>query len=291
MKKKKTDIYFSGDDSHAFLPWVIGIMACMAALFLCISVSVSNWIIDRSGDYSNSFTVSVPSNIEDFPVKLADVKKTLNSMPGIIKISEMSQDKLKTMLKPWLGNLESADSLPLPAVLDVTTDNVASIDYKIVATRLTKIAAGTQVDTHEAWIASFSNFSSTLRVIMSLLAVLIIGGLALIIAFSSRAALKLHSRTVNLLHSIGAEDSYIMQQFQQEAFMITLRGTVPASLIAGGAYWMSGKYISALQSNILPAMMLGFSHILLLVILPLACAGIAWIAARISVNKQLQRVL
>jgi cell division protein FtsX len=82
-----------------------------------------------------------------------------------------------------------------------------------------------------------------------------------------------------------------MKQFQQEAFLVTLKGTIPGALLAGAAYWALGSYISSLQSNMLPAMMLKFSHIMLLIVMPLACGGIAWLAARISVIKQLQRVL
>ena len=291
MKKSQSDIYFSGDDAHAFLPWVIGIMACMATLFLCLGVSVGGWIIDRGGDYTNSFTVNVPSNVDDFPNKLNDVKKSLNSMPGILEVTELSQEKLRILLKPWVGNIESIDSIPIPAVLEVSTDPVASIDYKVVQTRLGKIVQGTEVDTHEAWIASFSHFSSTLRLIMTLLATLIIGGLTLMIAFTSRASLKLHARTVSLLHSIGAEDSYIMRQFQKEAFLVTLRGTIPGVVIAGLAYWGAGQYITSLQSTMLPPLMLKTSHIALLIAMPLLCGAIAWLAARISVIKQLQRVL
>jgi len=291
MKAHKSDIYFSGDDAHAFLPWVIGIMACMATLFLCASISVGSWIIDRNGDYTNSFTVNVPAHIDDFPTKLQEVKKSLNSMPGVLKVSEVNRDKLRDMLKPWLGASDSYDNLPLPAVLEATTDKVAAINFKNVEARLARITPGVEIDTHEAWIASFSHFSSTLRTIMSALALLIIGGLALIISFTSRAALKLHARTVNLLHSIGAEDRYIMQQFQREAFLVTLRGTIPGALVAGAAYWLAGSYIASLQSNMLPAMLLKTSHIMLLLFMPLACAGVAWPVARISVIKQLQRVL
>ncbi len=291
MKKNRADIYFSGDDAHAFLPWVIGIMACMATLLLCLGVTLGGWIVDRSGDYTNSFTVNVPSTIDDFPAHLNDVKKTLDSMPGILKINEVSSDKLKSLLKPWLGSNDSINAIPLPAVLEVTIDQVATIDYKNVQSRLNKIVPGTQVDTHEAWVASFSHFSSTLRTIMALLAGLIIGGLALTIAFTSRASLKLHSRTVNLLHSIGAEDNYIMRQFQLEAFLVTLKGTVPASILAGIAYWCAGTYITTLQSTMLPPLSMHYSHIALLFIMPLSCGMIAWVAARFSVIKQLQRVL
>lgn len=291
MKKRKTDIYFSGDDSHAFLPWVIGIMASMATLLLCLGVTVGGWIIDRHDTYSNSFTVNIPANIEDAPTKMLDIKNALEAMPGISKVSQIGDDKLRDMLKPWLGNNEAVDALPLPIVLEVIIAENQSIDYSSIQGELRKIVSGVEVDAHERWVASFSDFSAALRSIMAILATLIICGLALMIAFTSRASLKLHSRTVNLLHSIGAEDDYIMRQFQQEAFLLTLRGTVPGCIIAVLAYWLAGNYISSMPSSILPPLSMTTMHITLLLAMPLTCAGIAWITARISVIKQLQRVL
>ena len=291
MAKSASDIYFSGDDAHAFMPWVVGIMACMATLLLCLGVSIGNWIVDRGGNYANSFTVNIPINNEDLAIKLEDIQKYLGDLPGVTQISQINEAKLRDMLKPWLGNSETVDALPLPIVLEITTDSTAKLDYKTVQTRVAKIAPGTQIDTHEAWVASFSKFSSTMRALMTVLAGLIVGGLALMVAFTSRASLKLHARTVSLLHSIGAEDRYIVKQFQLEAFMVTLYGTIPGCVFAGLCYWIAGFYVASLQSSILPPITLQWSHLLLLITMPLLCGGIAWIAARLSVVKQLQRVL
>src|SRR4051812_27690828 len=126
--KMKSDIYFSADDAHAFLPWVIGIMACMATLLLCLGITVGGWIIDRNGSYANSFTVNIPFTVDDLPAKAVSVKKALDSMPGILHVSQIDEEKLRDMLKPWLGNNESVSALPLPAVFEVTTDTAAYID-------------------------------------------------------------------------------------------------------------------------------------------------------------------
>ena len=287
----RSDIHFAGDDAHAFLPWIIGIMACMATLLLCLGVTVGSWVVDHSEDYANSFTVNVPSSIEDLSDKLPKVLDTLQKAPGVTNVKQVSEEKLRDMLKPWLGSGLDAGALPLPFVFDVTTAPGTKLDYKRVQTILDVIAEGTQVDSHEAWVGNFISFSAALRSVMTALAVLIIGGLALMIAFTSRASLKLHARTVNLLHSIGAEDNYIMGQFQREALLVTLRGTLPGCIAAGLCYWGAGLYMVSLQSPILPSFSMRLAHVLLLAAMPIACGIISIIAARISVIKQLERVL
>jgi cell division transport system permease protein len=291
MKLSRTDIPFSGDDAHAFLPWVVGIMACLATLMLCLAISVGGWILDRGGSYTNSFTVNISATSDGVGDKLPAIENVLKDMDGVLIIKRESEDALRDLLRPWLGNSEALDALPLPVVYEVKVENAEAVDHPALQKKLDAILPGIEVDTHERWVESFSHFSSAVRTLMSILSALVISSLGLMIAFMCRASLKLHARTVNLLHSIGAADRYIMRQFQYEAMLVTLRGTIPGCLLAGLAYWGAGSYMATLQSALLPPFSMQGGHFLLMVLMPLACGGVAWLAARISVIKQLQRVL
>lgn len=291
MKFSRTDIHFSGDDAHAFLPWVVGIMAWIATLMLCFGISVGGWITDRGGSYANNFTVNIPSTMDDLPERAVKAIEMLEKTPGIDSVKQESEESLRALLKPWLGSHEAVDALPLPIVIEVSVHENAEINTDELQKKLAKIAPGTELDTHEQWMANFMQFSAAVRSIMALLAGLVITGLGLMIAFMCRASLKLHARTVNLLHSIGAEDTYIARQFQVEASLITLRGTLPGCLLAAVFYWLTGVYMASLQSTLLPAFAMKYLHLVLIIAMPLACGAVAWSAARISVLKQLQRVL
>ncbi len=286
-----SDIPFAADDAHTFLPWIICVMACMAALLLCLGLTAGSWITDRHDTYTNRFTVNIPATTDDLPAKISKIGSILEKYPGVTGVAPVSETHLREMLKPWLGNSDAIEGLPLPAVFDVTMDGITPIDYKALQIRLGTIAAGTEVDAHERWVASFASFSSVTQYTIAVLATFIIGALGLMIAFTSRTALKLHARTVQLLHSIGAEDGYIARQFQLEAFLLTLRGTAPGCLAAGLIYWTVGWYLASLHATMLPSMAMNVSHFLLLLLMPLICGGVAWAAARVSVIRQLQRSL
>lgn len=287
----RSDIPFDADDSHAFLPWVIGIMACMAALLLCLGLTMGSWIVDRHHSYTDSFTVNIPASTDDMTAKVESIKGSLRQWPGVGAVSQVSDAALHNMLEPWLGNSAAAASLPLPVVLDVAIDRETTLNYKDLQAKLETTVPGVEVDAHERWIANFMGFSAAMQGVLGTLATLLVGSLALMIAFTSRAALKLHAKTVQLLHSIGAEDRYITRQFQQEACLLALRGALPGCAAAGIAYWIGGRYIASLQASLLPSLAMSLSHVALLLMMPLACAMIAWVAARLSVIKQLQRML
>ncbi|MDE3015386.1 MAG: hypothetical protein KGI29_00475 [Pseudomonadota bacterium] len=287
----RSDIPFNADDAHAFLPWIIGIMACMATLLLCLGVTVGGWIIDHHNVYANSFTVTLPVANDDHPAKTSDVQKALQIIPGVSNVNRVSENRLREMLKPWIGNSDGTLDLPLPTVFDVTLRSAAAVNYDAVQKQIAAITPGAEVDGHERWIASFANFSAVAQSIVAGLAMVIICGLGLIIAFTCRAALKLHGRTVQLLHSIGAEDNYIMRQFQREAVKLALYGAAPGALAAGLVYWGAGIYVASLRASLLPALPMTMTHLALILLMPPCCGGVAWTAARLSVIRQLREVL
>lgn len=289
MFLKHSDIPFSADDSHRFMPWLIGMMAGLAAFFLSLGLSVNHWVDDRHVEYSRSFTVNIPAS-DNQAERVAKVQTALSKTPGVAQVTQIPDFKLKDMLKPWLGN-SPMDDLPLPTVLDVTLSPNARINPSGLQKGLSTLAPDIEVDAHERWMQTFSQFSSAIRAVTFILAVLVISGMAMTIAFTSRAALKLHSKTVHLLHTIGAADDYIMRQFQQEAVRITLPGAMAGVACAAILYSVMGKYIAALKISLAPPLALNAAHITLFILLPILCTAAAWAVARVSIALQLQRSL
>jgi len=290
---RKSDIYFAADDAQKFLPWLIGIMVFLATLFLCLGVSVNSWIIDRSAIYSDSFTVNIPAATKNINEKLPDIIQSLKSIEGVESVNRVSDNELQEMLKPWLGENIAIADLPVPVILEVVlADNaIGRVDYNVVQQNLQAIAPGAEVDAHELWVAAFSSFSRAIQSMTFILAVLIMTGMGLMISFSSRAALKLHSRTVNLLHSIGAEDRYISRLFQMEALKLLMPAAFIGCVAAGLSYTFTGFYVASLNMSVIPPLVLTNWHYVLLIAVPFACTLLAWFVARVSVIQQLERSL
>ena len=285
------DIPFANDDTHRFLPWLIGLMVGMAALLLCLGTSINGWVLDSHASYSNSFTVDIPAQ-DDIAPKISRIRESLQKIKGLTGVEQLSDARMKEMLKPWFGSGDTMGDLPLPVVLDVMLDAKAQAPvYADLQKEFAAIAPGTQVDARERWVSTFAQFSGALQALVTMLAVTIALVMAVTISFASRASLHLHERTVNLLHSMGAEDDYIARQFQREAFMLTLRGALLGCAAAGVLYLFIGRYMASLQVATLPSLFMGFSHIALLLLLPVACGTVAWLATFVTVRRQLQKVL
>ncbi len=290
----RVDIAFSSDDSHRFLPWLIGMMVALAALLLCFVVTINGWVIERHGDYTNNITVNIPViDSEHVPSDEAINKiiDTLQKSQGVAMVTRVEPEKLQKMLVPWLGETMASAELPLPIVLDVTLKNGVTVDVHKLQDALAQLIANTEVDTHEAWVTAFISFSTAIRTVITMFAVLIVVSIGLMIAFTSRASLRLHSKAVHLLHSVGAEDNYIARQFQQEACSLTMRGAGAGCIIAAIGFWGMGQYMQSLGNSSIPSLAMSQTHFILLIIVALSCGLVAWATARISVMKQLRQML
>ncbi|MEQ1790166.1 MAG: FtsX-like permease family protein [Rickettsiales bacterium] len=290
----KTDIAFSSDDSHNFLPWLIGLMVALAALLLCFVVTINSWVIERHGDYTNNITVNIPVIDGEHPPSeetITRITNILQQASGVESVTRVEQKQLQKMLVPWLGENMANAELPLPIVLDIALNNNVTVDIPKLQEALTNIVEGAEVDTHEAWVAAFISFSTSIRAVITLFAVLILLSIGLMIAFTSRASLRLHSKTVNLLHSVGAEDRYISRQFQQEACALTMRGAISGCVISAIGFWGMGLYMHSLGNTSIPSLDMSQEHIILLVGVAIACGLVAWSTAKFCVMKQLKQML
>ena len=291
FKVKRTDIDFSGDDIHRFLPWLIGVMACLTALLLCLTVSINGWIETRHSDYSSSFTINIPTSAKK-PETVTKVIETVKAAEAVAKVEEVSDAALQESLKNWLGSGDIS-ALPLPTVLEVTlkSDTADNFNHAALKQKLTAISPAIEVDTYEQWVAAFANFSSIVQLLMVALAMIIIVAMAAAVVFTSRTALKLHARSVALLHSIGAEDNYITKQFQQDTFFLVLPGLVIGVVLAGAIYWGCGQYIATIPVSVFPSLEMRSGHWIVLMLIPLICSIGSGVVARYAVLNQLRRTL
>lgn len=278
----KSDLPFARDDANHFLPWIIGFMVFLTTLMVAGGISLNDAIMKGKAAYSGSITVQVPYQPEGMEQKVYQVADALRRTEGIHDVRLMDTGNVKAMVSPWLGQGEVLDMLPLPALIDARTasDEAKRPDMEELQTSLSQIVPGIQVDDNKQWIEKFSSFTRTIQLVAFVLAALLIFTTACIIVLTSKTTLKLHFRTVELLHSMGARDEYIAKQFQQNAVLLTFRGAVTGTFLAIFLFMLLGFAGRELHSPLLPSLSVGFAHIAMFLLMPVITSAVGLLAAR-----------
>jgi len=108
-----------------------------------------------------------------------------------------------------------------------------------------------------------------------------------IVILIARTSLKLHSDSVSILSFIGATDEYVAKQFQQNAMLITLKGTA----IGIGAAFITlvplGLMASSLEWVEFPLFTVSFFHIFMMLVMLGFTTFVAFVASRTTVIRML----
>ncbi len=304
MFTRRTDLQLERDSLGRFLPWLISFMVYLSILALAgmmvLDDIAGRWDRGMSGTMTVQLTPSQNAGGSSAAGKAAeklDDKKlqaalgVLKTTPGVKRAEILGEDKLMALLEPWLGGGAFGADLPLPRLIDIELESGAKIDMAGLERRLKESSPGAVVDDHGVWLEHLINLIQTVKVLA--LAILVFIGLATTatVIFATRTGLAIHSEAIEVLHLIGAQDSYIARQFASRALMLGLRGGVIGLLLALPTLWGIGSLAASLQSGLLPEFSLGLTHWAILGCLPLVVALIAMISARLTVMKTLARML
>jgi cell division transport system permease protein len=291
----KSDIPFSRDDANRFLPWMIALMCAITALMLCFGLTLGQWAARQHGSMSENFIVQVPPQGDRHEQIIKQVTGTLEKTPGVRYVSVLPQKQVQKLVEPWLDIGENMSALPLPTVIEVTTQpgaaeagGASAVDFTQLRERLKQATPDASIDRRELWLEKFSQLGRLIQSGVFLLAACIIATLCGMMVFTARAAIKLHQGTVLLLHGIGADDTYIARQFQSNALKLGLRGAVPGTFAAAIGYLALSLYVNHLDVPVLPPFSLSAEHLIMLLLLPVVCCAIIVPAVRFATLTQLK---
>ncbi len=292
----KADIPFHRDDAQRFLPWIIALMSGLVALMLCTAMTLNQWSGAHTANYNSQITIHIP-NKENASDKADDIVrstlKALNTSGLVTHATRVEQKDMLNLLEPWLGDDETLKELPLPVLVEAElklgeTPEETQASLVKIETMLHAVSESIEVHSYAGWVEKFGQFSYILQIIVAALIICILGSLAAMIIFVSRATMKLHAKSVLLLHSIGADDPYIAKQFQYNALKMALRGAIPGIIVSGLLYLLLDIFVTRLNAPMIPSLHFSYGHIIMLLLLPVLAGIIALFSARFAAMKQLR---
>jgi cell division transport system permease protein len=268
-------------------------MVFLAVLALAGTFILNGLVATWDHNMSGTMTVQLPA--ADQPKKnqanVNKVLKILRDTPGIQSARAVTSGEMMGLLEPWLGRAASLADLPLPQLIDVTLTPGGDVQVKALAKRLDAAVPHANIDDHRVWLAKFLRLIRTVQIIA--LSVLILIGLATVgtVIFTTRTGLAVHQEAIEVLHLIGAQDSYIARQFATRAMVLALRGGLFGLAIAIPTLIALGILSAAMKAGTMPVLTMGVDEWIMIGILPFITAFLAMMTARFTVLRSLAKML
>ncbi len=291
------DIPFARDGSVRFLPWIVALMAYLAGLALAGALLLDAALGDWSRGVSGVMTVELPpvATGEAGDAAVAPVMELLRATPGVASVILIPRAEVAKLVEPWLGAGQSIAQLALPRLIDVRMDPAHRPDLAALRGKLATAAPGALLD--DARLRFDRLFDLGLSIEFMTAVILVLIGIAAVLTtiFATRAGLAVHQNVIEILHVLGARNSYIAGQFARQALGLGLRGGLIGLILAAATLALLGHAASAAAIlgpglRLVPAIVLLPWQWSLLVLVPIAAAAISYVTALATVHGALARM-
>ena len=210
---------------------VVAIMTFLASIttgtVLLVSASAAEW----QSEVASEITIQVrPQTGRDLDRDATAAVEAMRAQPGIIEVRPFSKEESAKLLEPWLGSGLSIEQLPVPRVIVARLQPGALLDLAALRARVTQAAPSASVDDHRAWIERMRSMTGATVFAGIGILVLVIIATIISVSFATRGAMAANRPIVEVLHFVGAGDSYIANRFLRHFLRLGLEG----GLIGGG---------------------------------------------------------
>ncbi|MBR0874232.1 ABC transporter permease [Bradyrhizobium tropiciagri] len=269
---------------------VVAIMTFLASLttgtVLLVSASAAEW----QSEVASEITIQVrPSTGRDLDRDAQAAADAMRAQPGILEVRPFSKEESSKLLEPWLGSGLSIDELPVPRVIVARVQPGSTLDLAGLRARVTQVAPTASVDDHRAWIERMRSMTGATMFAGVGILILVIIATIISVSFATRGAMAANRPIVEVLHFVGAGDSYIANRFLRHFLRLGLEGGLiggGAAMLAFGfsesiANWFSGTPVGDQFAALLGTFSLRPSGYLVLALQAVLIAAItAWASRR-----------
>lgn len=283
MRLFRSDLPLAGDASGRFLPWIIGCMVYLAALALAGALAADNLATRWHADLAGRFTVELPpapsSNEKD--AKLREITGYLADIEGVTAVKLIGAAEKAALLQPWLGGTELPADIVLPDLIVV--EAAKAIDMAKLSTELTAFDPGIRIDDHGGWHGDLLAFSRSMKILALIVLSLIALAAVSTVIFVTRTGLAIHRRVIEIVHLVGAQDSYIARQFLFHALRLGLAGGAGGAALAAVTWIVLQRWLSGGGSGLLPSLALSAGDWIAVAAVPVGLAIVAMFTAQVTV--------
>jgi cell division transport system permease protein len=212
---------------------IMSFLACLTAgAVYMINQSAEAWV----KDIASEITVELdPVNTADIEKKMTLVSLFLAKQAGITRVKPMSAEDSAKLLEPWLGHSQALSELPIPRLIAVEIDRSNPPDIKAVSAALSQNFEGVTLDDHRRWRAEIRTLTRSAAAGGFAVLALVAAATVAVIVSATRSAMASNREIIEVLHFVGANESFISREFERHFVGLGVRaglvGAVSASLV------------------------------------------------------------
>ena len=204
---------------------IIAIMTFLASLTTGVVMLVRAAANEWQADVAREFTIQIrPVAGHDIKMEVVKAAVIARASAGIAEVRPYSKEETTRLLEPWLGSGLQIDDLPVPRLIVVRITPGAAPDLAQLRQTLAEQIPGVSLDDHRGFVDRMRAMTRAVVVLGIGVLLLVLAATVLSLAFATRAAIATNRPVIEVLHLIGAKDSFIARHFQQHFLRLGLEG-------------------------------------------------------------------
>ncbi|MFA5592285.1 MAG: permease [Micavibrio sp.] len=295
---RRYDLPLAGNTGNSFLRLLIGLMSLLGILALCASFALAAMTERWSSGLAGKISIEVPATDSSGEViapgivgsMTQEALAVLMNHEAVEDAAAMGEEQVRALLAPWLGTDLVMDSIPVPGLISVTLKKDAAPDLDELQLLIRDVAPQARIDTHESWLADVVRFTSALQFAAILLTVIIGATTLVAVAGGVRSKLSESKEELELLHLMGASDSYIARQIQRHTLILALQGGAFGVAAGFVLLFVISLIAGEIGANLIPDFSLSAVQKTALFLMPLPIALLATGTARYTVLRVLGKM-
>ena len=276
---------------------LIAIMTFLSGVTLGGVVLVQKSAIAWSSDVGREVTIQIrPVEGEVMESNIRTAIALAEATPGVVSAHALSLADSEKLLEPWLGAGLDLSAIEIPRLIVVELGDPHDVDLSLLERDLGNIK-GASLETHAAWRQQLNTMAGTIVFSGLLVLTLIVLATVLAVVFATRGTMASNREIVDVLHFIGASNSFIAGEFQGRFLALGFRGGLLGGvgavlfffLVAGAAGSIAPDAASAQLGFLFGRFSLGLDGITGIIAVVPVIAALTAITSRLTVRRFLSQ--
>lgn len=260
-------------------------MAFLVVFALALSLAAGRLADRWSDELARSATVRISAPVEQMAAQTEAALNVLRTTEGVESARALTLEEQRELLAPWFGPELPLDALPLPQMIEVI-ETASGFDGDGLRLRLAGEVPGAVLDNHARWRGPLVSAASSLRLLGWVSIILIAFATGAMITLAANAALAANSQVIAVMRLVGARDSYIAQAFMRRFTLRALAGAAAGTVFGALALLLLPS--ASEEGGFLTGLGLQGAHWLLLILIPILAAVVAFLATRLAAHNTLR---